>query len=298
MSSQRPAAAEEARACAQTDGPEQCLNCGTPVTGKYCPECGQKTATQLPTVAQSFQRLIAHYLTREGLLWQTLSKLLFAPGALTIEYLAGRRARYLRPLQLYLMASVVVFAAVHYLGLNLSLEFYGNHGVHFLRSTRPSADVEHQVQAMRLTPVQIILDHVDTPAVRRVGAMSPDERFRFLQARRAPYVSYLVLFLVPALAATLGLFYRNRRRRYAEHLLFGLHCQTFLLVALLVEAKLPTVLANALSLWVVAYFAIALKRVYGGTWAETLGRGALTLGLYFALFFAANFLLIFALLSL
>lgn len=127
--------------------------------------------------------------------------------------------------------------------------------------------------------------------------MSLEERFKFLRARRAPYVSYFVLFLVPAFALTLDLFYRSRRRRYAEHLVFGLHCQTFLLFILLVEAKLPTVLADALSYWVLAYFAIALKRVYGGTWAETLGRGSILLALYFAIFFVANLLLVFALLA-
>lgn len=287
----------EAHKCPQ-DAPKHCLNCGTPVAGKYCPECGQKTAAQLPTFAEFVHGLIARYWFRDGLLWQTLSKLFFAPGALTVEYLAGRRARYLQPFKLYVVASVIVFTAVHYFALNLDLRFYGNQGIHFLRTTPLSVDVANHVHAVRLAPVQIILDHFDTPAVRRVGAMSPEERFKFLQERRAPYVSYFLLFLVPALAVTLGLFYRNRRRRYAEHLVFGLHCQTFLLFALLVEAKLPTMLANALSFWVVAYFTLALKRVYGGTWAETLGRGALTLALYFATFFAANFLLIFALMSL
>lgn len=236
-------------------------------------------------------------MTREDQLWQTLSKLFFAPGALTVEYLAGRRARYLRPLQLYLMASVIVFAAVQLFGLNLGLRFYGDQGVHILRSTRLAAETDHGY-GLRLAPVQIILDHFDTPAVRRFGAMSLEERFTFLRARRAPYVSYFVLFLVPAFALTLDLFYRSRRRRYAEHLVFGLHCQTFLLLVLLVEAKLPTVLANVLSYWVLAYFTIALKNVYGGTWAETLGRGSILLALYFAIFFVSNLLLVFALLAL
>jgi hypothetical protein len=128
--------------------------------------------------------------------------------------------------------------------------------------------------------------------------MSPEERFTFLRARRTQYVSPFVLFLVPLYALTLGLFYRNRRRRYAEHLIFGLHCQSFLLFILLIEAKLPAILADALSLWSIAYFTIALKRVYGGTWVETLGRGAAILTLYFAIFFVANLLLVFALLSL
>lgn len=274
-----------------------CLNCGAPAPGKFCPECGQETAREPRTVAQFFDGLIAQYVAREGQLWQTLSKLFFVPGALTVEYIAGRRARYLRPLQLYLIASLIVFAAVQFFGLNLGLRLYGDQGVHLLRSSRLSAD-EDRGYVLQLASMQMILDHFESPSVRRFGAMSPEERFTFLRARRAQYVSYFVLFLVPIYALTLGLFYRNRRRRYAEHLIFGLYCQSFLLFILLIEAKLPAILADALSFWVIAYFTIALKRVYGGTWAETLGRGAAILTLYFAIFFVANLLLVLALLAL
>ena len=274
-----------------------CLNCGAPAPGKFCPECGQETAREPRTVAQFFHGLIAQNLARKGRRWQTLSKLFFAPGALTLDYIAGRRARYLRPLQLYLMVSVIVFAAVQLFGLNLGLRLYGEQGVHVLRSSQLSADADHG-HVLQLTSMQMILDHFGSPGVRRFSAMSPEERFSFLRARRAQYVSYLVLFLVPLYASTLGLFYRNRRRRYAEHLVFGLHCQSFLLLVLLIEAKLPGILADALSFWVIAYFAIALKRVYGGTWVETLGRGTAILTLYLAIFFIANLLLVLGLLLL
>jgi hypothetical protein len=273
-----------------------CLNCGSPAPGKFCQNCGQETAREPRTFADFLRGLVAQYLTREGQFWKTLSKLFFSPGALTVEYMAGRRVRYLRPLQLYLMVSVIVFAAVQFFGLNLSLRLYGEQGVHFIRSSRLSG-AENQGNGLRLTPAQIILDHVDTPGVRRFKAMSVEDRFTFLRTRRAQYVSYFVLFLVPILALTLGLFYRNRRRRYAEHLVFGLHCQTFLLFILLIEATLPAILADMLSFYGIAYFTMALKRVYGGTWTETLGRGAAILSLYFATYFAANLLLVFALLS-
>lgn len=276
---------------------ELCLNCGTPAPGKFCPECGQETACEPQTVAEFFDALIAQYVAREGQLWSTLSKLFFAPGTLTLEYMAGRRARYLRPLQLYLIASVMVFGAVQFFGLNLDLRFYEDQGVHLLRNSRLSADEAHDY-GLGVTPVQIVLAHFDTPGVRRFGAMSLEDRFTFLRARRAQYVSYFVLFLVPIYALTLGLFYRNRRRPYAEHLIFGLHCQSFLLFMLLIEARLPAILADALSFWVIAYFILALKRVYGGTWTEALGRGAVLLTFYFAIFFFANLLLVFALLAL
>lgn len=280
------------------DGVNLCLNCGAPAAGKFCPACGQETAKEPQTFAEFFHGLIAQYLAREGRLWQTLVKLFFAPGALTVEYMAGRRTRYLRPFQLYLLASVIVFALVQFFGLNLGLRLYGEQGVHFLRSTRLTSVDASRDHGLGVTPVQVILDNLDTPGVQRFRAMSVEDRFTFLRARRAPYVSYFVLFLVPILALSLGFFYRNRQRRYAEHLVFGLHCQTFLLFILLAEAKLPTILADALSFWAIAYFTLALKRVYGGTWTETLGRGAALLGLYFAIISVTNLLLIFFLLSL
>jgi hypothetical protein len=273
-----------------------CRNCGVPVPGKFCPECGQDTATRTRTVAEFIRELIAQYAGREGRIWQTFSKLFFAPGVLTVDYLGGRRTRYLRPLQLYLIASVTVFAAVQFFGLSLDLRLYGDHGAHLLRNS-PLTGEDKQSVGSRLAPMQILLDHVDTPGVRRFGAMSPQERFGFLRARRVQFVSYFVLLLVPAYGLTLGLFYRNRRRRYGEHLIFSLHSHSFLLFMLLIEAKLPALVANALSLWVIAYFTVALKRVYGGTWVETLARGTATLTLYFAIFYALNLLLIFALMS-
>ena len=48
----------------------------------------------------------------------------------------------------------------------------------------------------------------------------------------------------------------------------------------------------------IVYFIVVLRRVYRGTWAETLGRGTALLILYFAIFFVANLLLVFALLTL
>lgn len=275
----------------------RCLNCGEVAPGNFCPACGQETAPAPRNLREFLRGRRARYVTREGQLWQTLSRLLWHPGALTAEYLAGRRVRYLRPLQLYLLASVIVFAAVQAFGLNLDLRFYGERGVHVLRSARPAAEGS-QGAGLLSSPVRIVQDHVDLPGVHRFAALSPQERFAFLRARRAPYVSYFVLFLVPVFALALGVFYRRQQRPFADHLVFGLHGQAFLLLMLLVESALPALVANALSLWVISYFMIALKRVYGGGWAEAIGRGAIVLTLYFSIFFVANLLLVLALLAL
>lgn len=275
----------------------RCLNCGAAAAANFCPHCGQETVAPPSSLGGFLRGRFASYVTREGQLRQTASRLLWHPGALTAEYLAGRRARYLRPLQVYLVVSVIVFAAVQLFGLNLDLRFYGERGVHVLRSARAAGDGS-QGAGLVPSPVRIVQDHVDLPAVRRFAALSPQERFEFLRARRAPYVSYFVLFLVPVFALALGVFYRRQERPFADHLVFGLHGQAFLLLMLLVESALPAIVANALSFWVISYFMIALKRVYGGSWAASIWRGAIILSLYFAIFFVANLLLVLALLAL
>jgi hypothetical protein len=145
--------------------------------------------------------------------------------------------------------------------------------------------------------MQFILNHFDTPGLRRFKAMSAKEQVNFVQERRHQYVQYFTLFLVPVFALILELCYRNRRRRYAEHLVFCLHAQSFLLIMLLIEAKLPGALALGVSLWVIVYFIVALKRVYGGAWADTLVRGTATLVLNIATFLITGSLLVYALLE-
>ena len=46
----------------------------------------------------------------DGKVWATLRTLLLHPGVLTIDFLAGRRARWLSPLRVYLICSVALFA--------------------------------------------------------------------------------------------------------------------------------------------------------------------------------------------
>jgi Protein of unknown function (DUF3667) len=274
-----------------------CRNCGTPAPGNYCPVCGQETATDSQTTAQFFHGLVRQWATPDGVLWQTLSRLLFVPGALTTEYAAGRRARYLRPMQLYLAAGLVVFAAVQFFSLDASVRFYGERGIHLLRASPLSADARAG-GTIRMTPVDVIVDHIDTGGVRRFKAMSGEERFRFLHAKRAQSLSYFVLVLVPLFALILNVCYCDRRRPYGTHLVFGLHTHTFLLLMLLVEGMLPTVFANVMSLWVMTYFVVALRRVYTGSWAETVVRESCVPALYFAVWYMANVLLIFGLLEL
>ncbi len=100
---------------AQRDEAPSCRNCGAPAPGSYCPECGQETQARLPKFTQFMREAAGRYVALDGRLWKTLAALLFRPGFLTREYLAGRRKRYIRPARLFLVASLLLFAALRIL---------------------------------------------------------------------------------------------------------------------------------------------------------------------------------------
>ena len=75
-----------------------CANCGQPLSGRYCSACGEKTLdaetrTVRHFVAESLFDEITHLDSR---FWITLRLLLFKPGVLTREFIAGRRRRYIK----------------------------------------------------------------------------------------------------------------------------------------------------------------------------------------------------------
>jgi hypothetical protein len=89
-----------------------CLNCGTTVEERYCTHCGQENVE----IKESFGHLFRHFfedLTHyDSKFFITIKDLLFKPGFLTKEYLAGKRANYLHPIRMYVFISFLYFLAM------------------------------------------------------------------------------------------------------------------------------------------------------------------------------------------
>jgi hypothetical protein len=98
---------------ALTDQPatHRCLNCGGPVERNYCPECGQKAGPRLLPVPQLLEDLLNGLFSYDSKFVRSARLLLTRPGGLTEEYVAGRRAGYLAPFQLYFWVNAIFFVA-------------------------------------------------------------------------------------------------------------------------------------------------------------------------------------------
>ena len=89
-----------------------CLNCNTPLYGRYCHVCGQENLEPKETVwhlVNHFFQDITHF---DGKFFSTVKYLITKPGFLSKEYMLGRRASYLNPIRMYVFTSAIFFVVL------------------------------------------------------------------------------------------------------------------------------------------------------------------------------------------
>jgi hypothetical protein len=277
----------------------KCLNCGAALAGPFCAECGQRALPPHPTVRELVGDAIAEFVGWDGKLANTLRLLLRRPGELTRQWLEGRRVHFISPLRLYFTASLVYFLiAASAPTVAPTKTFSFNARGQNSAGTAASQTTPDQIamgvrnagtsgkplsQARRDSLMRKVakLPWVFQPLVRRaidnpVG----------LKAAIIGMFPRMFFALLPLYAGILALFYH--RRKYPEHLYFALHLHTFAFIALTIPklgafAHLPTlntVLGTAVLIWLLVYYVIAARRVYGGSLGTTLLKGVGIAGLY------------------
>ena len=97
------------------DAEGNCTDCGQPVDGRFCANCGQPTHVHrsLLHLGEEMLHGVLHFDAR---IWRTLPLLAFNPGRLTREWVQGRRTRYVSPLAMFLFTVFLMFFAFSFAG--------------------------------------------------------------------------------------------------------------------------------------------------------------------------------------
>lgn len=102
----RPAALE-------ADTPEGvCANCRAELQGPVCHMCGQVADEYHRPVRGLIGELFEGLFALDGRVARTLPNLIARPGRITRDYLKGKRARYMPPFRLYIIASLIFFLLI------------------------------------------------------------------------------------------------------------------------------------------------------------------------------------------
>ena len=112
-----PAPAAEPHAHAKT----LCANCGSELFGPHCYRCGQPVKGMVRQLTSILADVGDTILNIDSRIFRTLWPLLTKPGFLTLEYLAGRRVRYVTPFRLYFFLSVIAFLVMQ-VGLDATFD--------------------------------------------------------------------------------------------------------------------------------------------------------------------------------
>lgn len=268
----------------------RCLNCDAALSGPFCAQCGQRDVPPYPSVRELATEAVSEFSGWDGRLLATTRALLLRPGFLTLEFLEGRRARYISPLRLYLSASVIYFL-LSAAAPNITL----TNG----RSISSSLNVGVTTGAASSTAPQRVAEAADD-ALGRGKSMTPEERQAALNdINRAPglmrpflrrvvsdpngfkrgltdTLPKMLFVLLPVFAAIVAVFYRHRK--YPEHLYFAIHLHSFIFLALCFTAiakftgwaPLAIVASLAAVVWIPVYATQAFRRVYGSSLSSTL----------------------------
>ncbi|MDG2070348.1 MAG: DUF3667 domain-containing protein [Pseudomonadales bacterium] len=124
-----------------------CPNCDTPLHGPYCSTCGQHQGRYDQVFSQLVSESLGDIFRLDARGSNTLLSLLFRPGQLIVEFLAGARARFISPVRLYLVASLLLFLLI-----SIGPEDRSEHVVEAYHAALHDAIMEY-----------IILDGVDGP---------------------------------------------------------------------------------------------------------------------------------------
>ena len=206
--------------------PPTCANCGARLYGRYCSVCGQQSGTAAHSVGHFLWEAIEALTHADSRVRSTLLPLLRRPGFLTREFFAGRRARYVQPLRLYLILSVVFFV------------------LSALLSSKPDSigkTADRPVVAADCTRLKADLHWGGVALLPRLKAactrMVADNGRPFGEAMVRNLGRAMFVFL-PLMAALMKLLYWRPQHYYLEHLVLLIHNHAcvFLLLSILLLA--------------------------------------------------------------
>lgn len=250
-----------------------CLNCGANLQGKYCHVCGQENLQLKENFGHVMSHAISDYFHFDHHFFHTFKPLLFNPGHLTNEYMAGRRVQYLHPIKMYIFISLVYF-----------LMLFSPNGREAVKSSEDNKGGKQDLSAVAMQKkddgkIDIMYTQKNDTLLTSTGYTSYKQYLENQQKRPADkrdglleryfnkkaiawkekggniskklfgesikhHAPKLMFILLPLFALFLKITFRKNRKYYVEHLIFSIHLHCFLFLFLILIMIIKMVIPN------------------------------------------------------
>jgi hypothetical protein len=303
-----------------------CLNCGAPLAGPFCHECGQHAHVHR-TLGAFFHDFLHGVLHFEGKIWHTLPLLAWKPGELTRRYIDGQRARFVSPIALFLVTVFLTFAVMGLTGgldtmasqaaqndipgeiadANARVQELEADRAEAVRDGRTTAAIDSRLTDARteLAALQAIRNgKIDASAIQlssdmpgwlrdAAGKAAENPQLLFYKIKTNAYKFSWALIPISVPFVWL-LFPFSRRFRWYDHTVFVTYSLCFMMLLLVVGSTIGLVLpVIAAFAWLVppVHMYRQLKGTYGvGTFGAIWRTAALTIFAFIAIGLFASLL--------
>jgi Protein of unknown function (DUF3667) len=273
----------------------ECENCGAELHGHWCAQCGQAAVEYRRSFRHVILDVLDSFLNWDSKFFATLAWLIVRPWHLTNEFVRGRRVRYLHPVRLYLLASILFFFVVNWWAKAIHMDpgtipaDEPQAVVDEVKNEDLAAGVRAKVEAalQQASPIPgLPIEPAGAAETkpRRVKSKlfdfdkdnrnaTPFEKWLEERAKdkmgeqgtkMALFIKtlvsnlpYMVLCCIPLFALILKLLYIRRRIFYIDHLVYALHIHAFAYAGLMLIGLL-TMAANRVAPGPIAGWFIAL----------------------------------------
>lgn len=216
-----------------------CDNCGTPASGKFCVECGQEHNPSRVHFTDFIREYAGMFVDVDSKTFKSIRFLALRPGILSANYYEGKRASFVKPLDLYLLMSVIFFFFVS------------------------------KFDPVTLESVEGMISKTDVEAIYATKKYTAEELDGVFQEKVHDNLPTLLLTIVPVLALFLALIYiRNKNYFFVHHLTFSYHFFSFFFLIFIPGLLIEDLAIFSFFGWL-GYLFIAMKRTYQQDYVRT-----------------------------
>ncbi len=262
-----------------------CLNCGSEVYGKYCPDCGQANVETDMHFFTLFSHFVSDFLHYDSKFLSTIRTLFLKPGQLSKEFFLGKRVSYLHPVQLYIFVSAIYFFFVFNVfgPLNEKYENKENNVV-AIQINNNEFTSDQKFKAYFYKQKQLPIEEQDSPWIQNLVENfyqaskhfdSKEDFFTNLQIEFVHKIPKLLFFILPFISFWFKLLFIRKKIPFVKHGIFVLHVAVSLFIVSFLN-QTTTILLNMINnkmefiiflgsifnlVWL-GYFFVSLKRFY------------------------------------
>lgn len=265
-----------------------CPNCGSQFLNEvnFCPRCGQENRDLNVPAGHLIGEFFESTLHFDSKLIRTLKILISKPGALTAEFIAGKRKCYVPPIRLYVFVSVLFFFLLALLSgrphtdggekqNQINLAFYT------IKSHELRGLSEAQIDSLLVTR-GFELTSFNRAITYQLGriASGGEQEFDHLLFKN---ISYMMFILMPVSAVIVFLLYRKSMPFYFANLIFSIHLHTIVFLLLILSLLIGWRSFPFALIILLVYTFLSLRRIGGESRSKTLGKVSVMTLCYIAL---------------